>query len=51
VPGRTSLEQIQLRARLLLFPTKAGSFKPLDKDLGCTGPVPPVPQPSEIPAL
>ncbi|MEA1015579.1 DNA/RNA non-specific endonuclease [Sphingosinicella sp. LY1275] len=48
--GRTSLEQIQLRARLILFPTKTGSFTSLDKALGCTGPMPPAPQPSEIPA-
>lgn len=48
--GRASLEQVQLRARLILFPTKTGSFTSLDKALGCTGPTPPVPQPSEIPA-
>lgn len=49
--GRTTLLQVELRSRLILFPM-AGSVtrSSLDAELGCTSAAPVPPAPSEIPA-
>ena len=47
--ARTSLDEIELRARLILFTAHAGTFKSLDAELGCgamnSAPVPVQPSP------
>lgn len=48
---RVVLTDIVLRARLQLFPRLVTlPAQRLDEELGCTGPVPPAPPPSEIPS-
>jgi len=37
---RRSLDEVELRARLRLFPMRTAPFTPLDASLGCTGPAP-----------
>lgn len=47
--GRVTLKELQLRARLILFPRGPGSFSSLDSALGCPGPMPAPAPPAEIP--
>lgn len=47
--GRTTILEVQLRSRLMLFPMAAEAiFRSLDPELGCTGVAPPPPAPAEI---
>ncbi len=49
--ARAPLAEIELRARLILFPRPdTRPSQPLDQALGCTAPAPPRPAPAEIPA-